>query len=597
MLLPLPWRAPMAVPMPRGRAGERRQPIPDTKPSRSDGSAWVGLTMTRRWVSTDMLGRFRPLVVFATLASIMVVVAGVLWGVRDSATSETSERKVADGAHRAPPVDPPDPPGCEGWSNSAVFSLLGPRDFFETASTRSVAECLRSGADPNAGRRIGGITPLIRAARHSNPHTLAVLLDAGADPNARTYDGSTALLTAAFRRTAVFRRNDAAVITVLLDGGANPDLTYRGLDGVTALHLAADNGNVGGVVALLDHEADPNALDDRGRTPLATAARTLVDRWGRIGYHANATVVIRELLARGAKGTVPNEYGWGSLHVASLLGKDSHSIADLIKRGHDPDGKTSTGWTALHMAALVNKGPGMIAALLDGGADTDARFGNGRTPMHCAAFANRDPQLIGALVEAGADPSARTTIGWTPLHAAAYGNPNPEIVEALLEAGASTDSRLADSWAGEVHFPNSRSSMDAPSLVTLDGRWQMINGRSTPLHVGAGHARSPAIVAALLNGGADPDARDVERETPLFSAMAGLLADRIDFAVVGALLDAGADPNALNANDQTPLHKAVSFGLLEAGVGATGQWRGPQCRTRRRGGHRCTTLPHVRASS
>ncbi len=362
----------------------------------------------------------------------------------------------------------------------------------------------------------------------------------------------------------MFRRNDAAVITVLLDGGANPDLTYRGLDGVTALHLAADNGNVGGVVALLDHEADPNALDDRGRTPLATAARTLVDRWGRIGYHANATVVIRELLARGAKGTVPNEYGWGSLHVASLLGKDSHSIADLIKRGHDPDGKTSTGWTALHMAALVNKGPGVIAALLDGGADTDARFGNGRTPMHCAAFANRDPQLIGALVEAGADPSARTTIGWTPLHAAAYGNPNPEIVEALLEAGASTDSRLADSWAGEVHFPNSRSSMDAPSLVTLDGRWQMINGRSTPLHVGAGHARSPAIVAALLNGGADPDARDVERETPLFSAMAGLLADRIDFAVVGALLDAGADPNALNANDQTPLHKAVSFGLLEA---------------------------------
>lgn len=184
--------------------------------------------------------------------------------------------------------------------------------------------------------------------------------------------------------------------------------------------------------------------------------------------------------------------------------------------------------------------------------------------MHCAAFANWNPEVVEALVAGGADPSARTTIGWTPLHAAAFGNSNSEIVEALLNAGANPDSTLADSWDGKIHFPNEESLMDAPHLLTLDGAWQMISGRSTTLHVAAGHAGDLSVIGALLDGGVDPNARDVEGETPLFAAMAGLLRDDIELSVVGQLLQAGADPNARSEIDRTPLHAAADLGLVEA---------------------------------
>ncbi|MCY4012581.1 MAG: ankyrin repeat domain-containing protein [Gammaproteobacteria bacterium] len=461
-----------------------------------------------------------------------------------------------------PSVDPPD---CQGWGGSPISSSPIPLDFFEVSAASVVAQCLRAGADPSARTRWGS-TPLMRAARRSKDvETLAILLEAGADPNASADDGSTALLTAAFWRT------DGAALVILLDGGADPNLAYRAdddrsypMDGETALHRAARNGNVEGVSALLEHGADATALDSQGRTPFDRAAATLGGRWGRLGYHANAIIVIRELLREGAEARTLADHGWGELHSATLIGSDYRAIADLVEQGHDPNGQTSSGWTALHVAALVNESPRAIAALLDGGADPDARFGNGRTPLHCAAFANRNPEVVEALVAGGADPSARTTIGWTPLHAAAYGNPNPEIVEALLDAGANPDSTLADSWDGKIHFPNEESLMDAPYLLTLDGALEMINGRSTTLHVAAGHARDLSVVGALLDGGADRNSRDVEGETPLFKAMAGLLGDDIDLGVVGQLLEAGADPNARSEIDQTPLHAAANFGLVEA---------------------------------
>ena len=332
----------------------------------------------------------------------------------------------------------------------------------------------------------------------------------------------------------------------------------------TSLHRAAQNGNIDGVSALLDHGADATALDNQGRSPLDRAAGNLAGWRGQHGYHANAVIVVRALVRHGSEASSLADHGWGKLHMASLVGSDHGSIANLLEQGQDPNGKTSSGWTALHVAALVNENPRVIAALLDGGADANARFGNGRTPLHCAAFANGSPEVVAMLIAGRADPSARTTIGWTPLHAAAYGNPSPEIVETLLHAGANADSALADSWDGETHFPNALRLLDAPYLLTLDGTSETINGRSTPLHVAAEHARDLSVIAALLDGGADPNFRDVDGETPLFKAMVGLYANDIDLAVVERLLDAGADPNALSESGQAPLHLAVSFDLVEA---------------------------------
>ena len=63
-----------------------------------------------------------------------------------------------------------------------------------------------------------------------------------------------------------------------------------------------------------------------------------------------------------------------------------------------------------------------------------------------------------------------------------------------------------------------------------------------------------AAVIALLNEGADPNARGQDDETLLHIAVYGR---RNTLAIVTALLDAGADPNAENENEKTPLHLAA----------------------------------------
>ena len=79
-----------------------------------------------------------------------------------------------------------------------------------------------------------------------------------------------------------------------------------------------------------------------------------------------------------------------------------------------------------------------------------------------------------------------------------------------------------------------------------------------------------AVFAALLEAGADPNARDKDDRTPLHSAARS----NGNEAVVAALLEAGADPNARDKDDRTPLHSAarsngnpaVFAALLEAGA-------------------------------
>ena len=120
---------------------------------------------------------------------------------------------------------------------------------------------------------------------------------------------------------------------------------------------------------------------------------------------------------------------------------------------------------------------------------------------------------------------------WTPLHvAAASGTP-----------------------AGRDQFFRSRRSWGAPKIP--------------PLHRVAASG-TPAVVAALLNAGADLEARNNVGSTPLHRVAASGTP-----AVVAALLDAGADVKKRNTEGWTPLHMAAARGtpalveaLLDAGA-------------------------------
>ena len=76
---------------------------------------------------------------------------------------------------------------------------------------------------------------------------------------------------------------------------------------------------------------------------------------------------------------------------------------------------------------------------------------------------------------------------------------------------------------------------------------------ATPLHYAAGFGKSPKIITALLQAGADVNALDKNGRTPLhFAARSGRSP-----AILSALLDAGGDAHAVNKAGKRPLEYAV----------------------------------------
>jgi ankyrin repeat protein len=169
---------------------------------------------------------------------------------------------------------------------------------------------LAKGADPNAAltreiqsrqnsfervSSITGMTPLQRAAASADLEVMRLLLDAGADPDRVTpaaeglyagdrdgaWGGNLALLEAARVGTTTTRklayrsveRGDSfEAVKLLLDKGA--DVNQADLAGVTALHVAAREGDLELIQMLVDRGAKLDRKDEYDKTPLDWTAET-----------------------------------------------------------------------------------------------------------------------------------------------------------------------------------------------------------------------------------------------------------------------------------------------------------------------------------
>ncbi len=204
---------------------------------------------------------------------------------------------------------------------------------------------LKYNAEINAHNNDGS-TPLHRASASGYLDIVRLLLDHGADTDVRdnrrntplhlaAASGSLEVARALLKRNAkVDAQNDSGstplhkasenghtdVVRLLMDHAA-ADAHVRDNSRNTPLHLAAANGNLEAARILLERNAEVNARNDNGSTPLHRASKNL---WR--GYPD----VVRLLLDHGAdahvrdhSGSTPSEVatGWRRDEIVELLSK------------------------------------------------------------------------------------------------------------------------------------------------------------------------------------------------------------------------------------------------------------------------------------
>jgi ankyrin repeat protein len=291
-----------------------------------------------------------------------------------------------------------------------------------------------------------GQTPLMWAVAEKNAAAAKVLIEHGADVNAQTHKlppptmfqtifsapfpagGMTALLYAA-------RQNDLESAGILLGAGAN--VKENAADGSSPLLVAAINEHYAMAKYLLEHGADPNATDDKGRGPLYAAIDMRNLEWStRPAPPEKDTLsdleLISALLDHGAnpnarltkkiplRGQPSFDGRWANAIGATPFWRaaqsDDVTVMKLLKeRGADPGIATKDHTTALMVAAGVGWSDGQSH-----GSQADA------------------PEALKLCLDWGGDVNAVNDEGYTALHGASFRGAN-EVVQFLVDHGAKMD--------------------------------------------------------------------------------------------------------------------------------------------------------------
>ena len=152
-------------------------------------------------------------------------------------------------------------------------------------------------------------------------------------------------------------------------------------DGLQALVQAASNGDVAGVMSLLERPLDPDAEADDENSDDSDTFEVTPLQMAAAGGHLE---VVCCLLAASADVDKADCNGWTAL-LSAAEGGHTKVVHCLVQAGADKD-KTGgpAGMTPMHLATICGHQQ-VVHCLLQAGAEKDKTDSLGRTPMRLAA--------------------------------------------------------------------------------------------------------------------------------------------------------------------------------------------------------------------
>jgi ankyrin repeat protein len=371
------------------------------------------------------------------------------------------------------------------------------------------------------------MTPLLPAAEihdtieSGEPAKVAALLRK--DPGllqAKNAEGDQALHLAALR-------DDLAMIELLLEAGA--DVNAKGSKGWTPLHYAGSIDSKEASVALLEHGANRDALNDASQKPEQTAKlftrRVIQDYNPRL---AGADKLFTAVEAGEAE------------QVKTLIAGNSKLLAAQDGQGRTP----------LVLAAQFNQVE-LVEGLIEAGAEVNAK---GRHTALTNAAEGGHLELVRLLLKHGAEVNPSRPDGpmdSMPLRAAAFTvDPTPAAADFMAKAAdmkmlpdvAASPPALSEmSDKLKSHSPELVAGESMPKLMA-----QLVNPQPQPVR-----EAKRTILKLLLEAGGDPKKDD---QAIIAAAMSG------ETEMTRLLLERGANPNAEQKGNCTAVGYAVMIG-------------------------------------
>lgn len=289
-------------------------------------------------------------------------------------------------------------------------------------------------------------------------------------------------------------------------------------------------------------QADPSNMhlqDEKGNTPL------------HLAVEQNNIEIVKLLLGFGAKVNAQNKDINTPLQISAV--HNYKEIAKyLIENGANVNNQNIAKWSPLHDAASRNYYE-LMKLLIENGADIESQSRSKLTPLHFAAF-RAETKILNYLIQCRADVNTRDEHLYSPLiHAAAF--KRYDNAKLLIENGAELD-LFTDYGASALHRASLVGASDIIELLIQSGMdVNIVNQENTSALMRGVMFKRLSSVDMLLKYHADTEIKENHYgRTALHKAAILGYGD-----IVTSLLEAGADIDALDNDKKTPLFYAIKY--------------------------------------